>query len=74
MALTSRFCPVLGDRVTVVADLESNVEKVICVYHDRETDVCQLKVRASGGGRLSELLERASRGRFTDRTTRCQFH
>jgi hypothetical protein len=73
MALTSHFCPVLGARVTVVTDLEANVMEVICRYHDRESDACRLKTRASSGGRLSELLERAAQGRFTDRTTRCQF-
>jgi hypothetical protein len=74
MALTtSRFCPVLGQRVTVLTDLEGSVLDVICSYHDRATSACQLKGRACTGGRLSELVERAARGRFTDRTTRCQF-
>ena len=73
MALTSRFCPVLGARVTVVTDLEANVMEVICRDHERESDACRLKTRASSGGRLSELLVRAAQGRFTDRTTRCQF-
>lgn len=74
MALTtSRFCPVLGERVTVLTDLEGNVLDVICSYHDHVTGTCELKGGACSGGRLSELVERAARGRFTDRTTRCQF-
>lgn len=74
MALTtSRFCPVLGERVTVLTDLEGNVQDVACSYHDHVTGACELKGRACTGGRLSELVERAARGRFTDRTARCQF-
>jgi hypothetical protein len=60
-------------RVTVVTDLEDTVTNVCCQYHDRETHACRLKSRASSGGRLSELLERAARGRFTDQSARCQF-
>ena len=74
MALTtSRFCPVLGKRVTVLTDLEGNVQDVACSYHDHVTGACELKGRACTGGRLSELVERAARGRFTDRAARCPF-
>jgi hypothetical protein len=73
MALSTRFCPVLGTRVTVVTDLEGSVVQVVCQHHHRDTNTCRLKARALTGGRLSELLERAARGRFADRSTRCQF-
>jgi hypothetical protein len=73
MALVSRFCPVLGTRVTVVTDLEGQVVQVVCQHHHRDTDTCRLKARATTGGPLSELLERAERGGFADRTVRCQF-
>jgi hypothetical protein len=73
MALTTRFCPVLGTRVTVATDLEGTVVQVICQHHSRDSNTCQLKARATTGGRLSELLERAARGRFADQSTRCQF-
>jgi hypothetical protein len=68
----SRFCPVLWERVTVLADLEGKVLEVCCSHHDRATGGCQLK-RPGAGGPLSELVEQAGRGQFTDRTTRCHF-
>ena len=73
MALTSRFCPVLGTRVTVVTDLEGNAVQVVCQHHHRDTNACRLKARATTGGRLSELLERAAQGRFADQSARCRF-
>jgi hypothetical protein len=74
VALTSRLCPIIHTRVTVETDLEDNVTNVCCRYHVRQTHACRMKPRAASGGRLSELLEHAATGRFTDQTVRCLFH
>jgi hypothetical protein len=73
VALSSRFCSILGTRVTVITDLEGTVATVCCPQYHRETRACRLKSRATSGGRLSELLERSATGRITDQTARCQF-
>lgn len=58
MAIESVVCPVLGQTITRVTDLEGAVTRVICPELEEPSGSCRLKRQAHDGGRLSELLER----------------
>jgi hypothetical protein len=72
MAMSSVHCPVLGAHVTLIADLEGNVTRVICPEYESADASCRLKAEALKGGRLAQLLERVSEETLSSRTTLCQ--
>jgi hypothetical protein len=71
MAITSVWCPVLGARVTRVADLEGSVTKIICGEYDESNRSCRLMKAATEGGPLTQLLEHVAEDTLRTRSTLC---
>jgi hypothetical protein len=75
MTLTSVRCHVLGGRVSLLTTLEGEVARVICPAYESATAGCRIKRQGTGGGPLSDLLERVAEDALgVRRTTRCDFH
>ena len=60
MATESVHCPVLNGAVTQITDLEGHVTQIICPQLVHGASLCRVRIRASEGGPLSQLLERVS--------------
>ena len=71
MAIQSVYCRVLQGHVTVVADLEGGVTRVVCPHYQEPSGVCQLKRDAETGGPLSNFLDRVSEATLDQRSVRC---
>lgn len=71
MPITSVPCHVLGTTVTRVTDFEGSVTRLICPEYDEATGICRIRQHASGGGPLSQLLERVDEDALADRDARC---
>jgi len=71
MAISSIRCPVLGQQVTEVTDLEGAVTRVICVEYRDSDGTCRRKRSTSESGPLGQLLERMSEGSLETRSVRC---
>jgi hypothetical protein len=71
MAIRTLTCPVLGATVTQVTDLEGGIQSLICPEYDRPTGECRLKMSATRGGPLAQLLERVAENTLATRSTRC---
>ena len=71
MTITSIRCPVLGARVTRVADLEGTVTRVICPEYDGSNGVCRHRKSAREGGPLAQLLQRMSEDSIDTRSMLC---
>ena len=71
MSIYSTYCPVLQATVTRVADFEGTVTRVFCPEYEPSTRSCRVKMQASGGGPLSQLLERLAEGTLDHRGYRC---
>jgi hypothetical protein len=73
MAISSRRCPVLHARVTLVTNLEDRVTTIICTEYEGATGSCRFKQAAHEAGPLGQLLERVSEDMPEARSTRCVF-
>ncbi|HEY7056844.1 MAG TPA: hypothetical protein VH458_09980 [Vicinamibacterales bacterium] len=71
MLITSIRCPVLGARVSRLADLEGRVTDVICPEYETASGDCRLKVAARRSGPLAQLVERASEDALDTDSRRC---
>jgi hypothetical protein len=72
MAITQRWCHVLGTTVTRVTDLEGWVERVICPHYDEAGRICTLRADALNVGPLAQLLERVAEDTLASRGSRCE--
>lgn len=72
MPITLTWCHVLGTNVTRVTDLEGEVVRVICPYHDEATHTCTLRADAQSGGPLAQLLERVAEDTLASHGRRCE--
>ena len=71
MPMTSVHCAILGANVTRLTDFEGHVTHLICPEYDEAADVCRIRQDSSGGGPLSQLLERASDAALDQRGLKC---
>lgn len=71
MAIITIHCPVSHSEVVRVTDFEDSTIRVICAEYDDVTRACRLKARASAGGPLARLLDRAEERTLAEHGVRC---
>ena len=71
MASSFLLCDVSRAHVAVVTDVDGDVTRLICPYHDASTGYCLHRGGSLSNGPLSELLDHLDRGALERRLRRC---
>ena len=73
MGIVSVHCAALGQRVSLVTDLEDQATLVLCPQYEAAAACCRLKRQSRSQGPLASILERVPENVLLTRMVRCDF-